>query len=291
MPRAPKRRARWPRFEENERSRSVRAYFDGRARVYDPVADRPYWALSDRVLHEVLRATILRGLGDGDGVRILDAGGGTGRWALRLLRDLPRATALVADVSPGMLAVAGRKAGRSAARGRLDLLEHDLHAPLPKRLGRFDVVLAFHNVASLVADPAALVRRLGRATAPGGRIALVLPNLWQAAAKVQREGRPGELRRLAARASVRYADGVPELLVFTPSVARALLESAGFVDAAVLGFPVTIHPEGDEESLTPALRDPRLLRRLARSEASFCLDAEAAARGNNLLAIGRLPRR
>jgi len=279
--------APWPRLDPAERSAAVRAFFDRRARVYDPVADRAYWGFSDRVLHELLRATLLDGLGDGEGVRILDAGGGTGRWALRLLRDLPRATAVLADVSPGMLAVARRKSERSGARGRLELLAHDLHAPLPPRLGRFDVVLCFHNVAGLVADPAALVRRLARATSPGGRVALVLPNLWQAAAKALREGRPGELARLARRFSVRYAEGVPEVLVFTPSVARRLLASAGLADASVLGFPVTVHPEGDDEALTPRLRDPRLLRRLVRAESSFCLDGEAAARGNNLLAIGR----
>jgi SAM-dependent methyltransferase len=286
MPERAKSGARWPRFGAAERSASVRAYFDRRSRVYDPVADRPYWAFSDRVLLELLRAAVLPGLGDGDGVRILDAGGGTGRWALLLLRALPRATALLADVSPGMLEVARRKAERSGARGRLELLAHDLHAPLPRRVGLFDVVLCFHNVAGLVADPAALVRRLARATAPGGRVALVLPNLWQAAAKVLREGRPGELRRLAGSASVRYADGVPEVLVFTPSLARRLLVSAGLADVAVLGFPVTVHPEGDDESLTPRLDDPRLLRRLVRAETSFCLDEEAAARGNNLLALG-----
>lgn len=281
--------AAWPRLDPGERSAAVRAWFDRRARVYDPVADRPYWDFSDRVLLELLRRTLLDGLRDGDGVRVLDAGGGTGRWALRLLRDLPRATALLADVSPGMLEVARRKAARSGARGRLEFLAHDLHDPIPRRLGRFDVVLCFHNVAGLVADPAALVRRLAVATAPGGRLALVLPNLWQAAAKVLREGRSRELGRLARSFSVRYAEGVPEVLVFTPSVARRLLASAGLVDVSVLGFPVTVHPEGVDESLTPRLRDERLRRGLVRAEAAFCLDGESAARGNNLLAIGRKP--
>jgi len=286
MPRDERRAFPWPKLDPARRSAEVRAFFDRRARIYDPVADRPYWDFSDRVLLELLRATLLAGLGDGSGVRVLDAGGGTGRWALRLLGELPRATALLADVSPGMLDVARGKAARSSVRGRLSLLAHDLHAPLPARLGRFDLVLCFHNVAGLVADPAALARRLARVTAPGGRLAFVLPNLWQAAAKVLRDGRPGELRRLAATASVRYRDGVPEVLVFTPDLARRVLERAGLVDVAVLGFPVTIHPEGEEEALTPRLRDPGLLRRLVRAEAALCRDEAAAARGNSLLAIG-----
>jgi SAM-dependent methyltransferase len=277
----------WPKLDPARRSAEVRAYFDRRAAVYDPVADRPYWTFSDRVLLELLRRTLLHDLGGGEGLRILDAGGGTGRWALRLLRELPRATALLADVSPGMLEVARRKAVRSGTRDRLSLLELDLNAPLPRRLGRFDVVLCFHNVAGLVADPAALIRGLARVTAPGGRLALVLPNLWQAAAKSLRDGRSRELRRLATRSSVRYGDDVPEVLVFTPSVARRCLERAGCVDVSVRGFPVTIHPEGPDEDLPSCLDDPSLLRRLVPMEASLCVPEEAAARGNNLLAIGR----
>jgi SAM-dependent methyltransferase len=281
--------APWPRLDPARRSAEVRVFFDRRAAVYDPVADRPYWAFSDRVLLALLRRTLLAGLGEGEGLRILDAGGGTGRWALRILRELPRATAVLADLSPEMLEVARRKASRSGARDRLSLLELDLNAPLPRRLGLFDVVLCFNNVAGLVADPAALVRRLVRATAPGGRVALVLPNLWQAAAKSLRDGCPGELTRLAARSAVRYGDGVPEVLVFTPSVARRCLEKAGCVNVAVRGFPVSVHPEGPGEDLPAHLDDPRLLRRLLPLETELCLPGEAAARGNSLLAIGRRP--
>ncbi len=284
-----RRVAPWPKLDPARRSAEVRAYFDRRAAVYDTVADRPYWSFSDKVLLSLLRRTLLSGLGEGEGLHILDAGGGTGRWALRLLRELPGATALLADVSPGMLEAARRKASRSGARDRLSLLELDLNAPLPRRLGLFDVVLCFHNVAGLVADPAALVRRLVRATAPGGLIALVLPNLWQAAAKSLRDGRPGELGRLATRSAVRYGDDVPEVLVFTPSVARRCLEKAGCVDVAVRGFPVSVHPEGPDEELPAHLDDPRLLGRLVSLETELCLPAEAAARGNSLLAIGRRP--
>lgn len=290
MPRAESPAAPWPTFDPARRSADVRSFFDRRARVYDRVADRPYWDYSDRVLLELLRRTILPGFGDGEGVRILDAGGGTGRWALHLLRELPRATAVLADVSPGMLAGARRKAVRAGLADRLAFVAHDLHDPLPRRLGRFDLVLCFHNVAGLVADPAALVASLARAAAGGGRVALVLPSLWQAAAKVLRDGRPAELRRLAASASVRYAPGVPEVLVFTPAVARVLLERAGCIETSVRGFPVTVHPEGPDEAIPAHLASPRLRRRLVPLEAALCLSEEAAARGNNLLAIGRTRR-
>ena len=104
-------------------------------------------------------------------------------------------------------------------------------------------------------------------------------------------GVPASSRRLATRSAVRYGDGVPEVLVFTPSVARRCLERAGCVDVAVRGFPVSVHPEGPAEDLPAHLDDPRLLRRLVPLETELCLPREAAARGNSLLAIGRRPKR
>ena len=81
--------APWPKLDPEKRSAEVRAFFDRRARVYDRVADRPYWDFSDRVLLELLRRTILTGLGDGEGLRVLDAGGGTpvtGPWRVSRLQ-------------------------------------------------------------------------------------------------------------------------------------------------------------------------------------------------------------
>ncbi len=63
------------------------------------------------------------------------------------------------------------------------------------------------------------------------------------------------------------------------------------MDVAVRGFPVSVHPEGPGEDLPAFLDDPRLLRRLVPLETELCLPVEAAARGNNLLAIGRTPAR
>ena len=268
----------------------MRAFFTRRSPRYDRLADRPFWAFSDRVLAELLSRHLLDGLREDAPVRFLDAGGGTGRWALRLLARFPRASGVLVDVSPGMLQVARRKAAGLALTSRLSILEHDLHRPIPESLGRFDLALAFHNVAGLVADPAALIRRLTRALRPGGRIALVLPSLHAAAAKCLKAGRDGELRRLRSRGAVRYGSGVPEVLVFTPALARECLRRTGCRDVTVLGFPVSVQPEGEGERLPGPSRCGPALSRLAALEADLCSDEEAAARGQSLLALGRIPR-
>jgi SAM-dependent methyltransferase len=269
----------------------VRAFFSRRAPRYDRIADTPFWDFSDRLLWELVQRALPRPRGSsrGAGFRFLDAGGGTGRWSVRLLEAFPGSTGVLLDVSPAMLGETRRKAERRGVADRLALVRHDLHDPFPFPRGSepFDVVLCLHNVAGLVADPGLLLRRLVRATRPGGLLVLVVPNLHQAAWVSLRDGRPAELRRLLSRGCVRYGPGVPEVLCFTPDYLRSLLVRAGCGEVAVHGFPVSVYPV-DPAGTDPGLfGSPRAVRRLVALEAPFCLDEGAAARGNNLLALAR----
>ncbi len=289
MARPPDSRPPWPRLDPERRSAEVSAFFSRRAPNYDRIADTPFWDFSDRLLWELLRRALPRPSPRGSGLRFLDAGGGTGRWAVRLLEALPGSTGVLLDVSPAMLGEARRKAKRKGVAGRLEFVRHDLHDPLPfPRAGApFDVVLCLHNVAGLVADPWRLLRRLVRATRPGGLLVLVVPNLHQAAWTSLRDGRPSELRRLRERGSVRYGAGVPEILCFTPPLLRSLLARAGCDEVAVHGFPVSVYPVDPAGSDPGLFATPRAVRRLVALEVPFCLDEEAASRGNNLLALAR----
>jgi tRNA (cmo5U34)-methyltransferase len=77
--------------------------------------------------------------------RVLDLGTGDGRLIALLRADRPEMAAVGVDFSELMLAAAAR---RFAGDGRVELVEHDLGAPLPE-LGRFDAVvssMAIHHL-------------------------------------------------------------------------------------------------------------------------------------------------
>src|ERR1700730_8630484 len=81
----------------------VLSYFAEKAIHYDAVDQQPYWRLSDELLWWLLETQIFKALGPAP--RILDAGGGTGRWAIRVLQAIPGAHLTLADLSPDMMAV------------------------------------------------------------------------------------------------------------------------------------------------------------------------------------------
>lgn len=97
------------------------------------------------------------------GARVLDAGCGTGRFAVELAeREIARVWGI--DRSPEMLAVARAKTRRAQFReGRLE--------SLPFKSGWFDAAVAW-LVVHLVDRPAAFAE-LERVLAPGGRLVVV----------------------------------------------------------------------------------------------------------------------
>jgi len=131
---------------------STREGYDRWAEIYDG-DDNPLVHVEE----PVVRALV----GDVRGLRVLDAGCGTGRHAVPLSRAGASVTAL--DFSAGMLAAARRKPGSDAIR----FVQHDVTVPLPVADGSFDRVLSC-LVADHVHDLVSFWRELGRVCAPGG---------------------------------------------------------------------------------------------------------------------------
>lgn len=126
--------------------------------------DRPAAALADRVAPE---------LSSRAAPRVLDVGAGSGVWSLAIAERLPSARAVALDL-PEVLARFVERAEALSLRDRIDTIAGDFHddAVLGGKL--FDVVLLANVVHLEPPDRAeALVRRFGRAVAPGGMLVIV----------------------------------------------------------------------------------------------------------------------
>lgn len=100
------------------------------------------------------------------GMRVLDAGGGTGRIAQLLAREGARLT--IADVSRGMLRQAIRKGGLGPTQAAVERL------PFPDAsFERVLMVDALHHVY----DPQQTVNELVRVLRPGGRLVIQEPDV------------------------------------------------------------------------------------------------------------------
>lgn len=167
----------------------------GGARLPPAAYDRWFDTRWGRYAFTIELAAVERAAGRLDGLRVLDAGCGTGRFTAALERRAARLAGV--DLDPAMLDAAAR-------RVRAPLLAADAGA-LPFRDGAFDVAIAV-TVCEFTASPAALVAELARVTRPGGRIvigALNRRSAWGLARRRQLRRPPWQAAQFLTRRQLR----------------------------------------------------------------------------------------
>lgn len=269
-------------------------FFRPYARNVEGFYQAAYWSLSDEVIKELVR----RHLGVKPGDRVLDAGGGTGRWAKWMVAELG-VHVTVADKSEAMLDEARRTLAAIPGSQPVELLLCDLHDAPELAARSFDAVTATYGVLSFLEDPPAVFRTLHRVMKPGATGLLMSHSLSTAlSSKLSRDlAPPDELIELARKKIVHWAPGVPPLRVYTAHELRELAGSAGFRAEAVFGVTALVTPGPQDfgypyEEISPvsrALEDPEFFRVALDLELKASETPGWAERGVNLMIKVRRP--
>jgi len=165
----------------------------------------------------------LAGRSGGAAARVLDVGGGSGTWAVPLA--VAGCDVTVVDSSANALAVLRSRAREAGVADRIRAVQADVDA-LADIAGGADLVLG-HGLLEYVDDPAAAVRALATATAPGGAVSVLVAGRWAAVLGRVVAGRVAEARRLIADPAGRWGPGDPLLRRMDTDEVRTLLERDG----------------------------------------------------------------
>ncbi len=144
--------------------RDIPEAFDAGAPAYDKLVN------ANPGYHDHLKLSAQRlGIPNrGEGLRLLDAGCGTGASTAALLAVAPKADIVAVDASGGMLAQAAAKPWPSSVRFVESRIEDLADAGVS---GPFDGILAAYLMRNL-ADPDAQLRRFNALLRPGGMLAV-----------------------------------------------------------------------------------------------------------------------
>ena len=148
---------------EDDKAGMVHGVFSRVASKYDIMND-----LMSVGVHRLWKDAMMDWLAPRPGQRLLDVAGGTGDVAFRFLTRSPTATAVVLDMTEGMLVEGRKRAETASLSDRLDWIVGDAMA-LPFPDNSFDVYTISFGIRNVTRVPDALSEAY-RVLKPGGRL-------------------------------------------------------------------------------------------------------------------------
>ncbi|MCM1974831.1 MULTISPECIES: methyltransferase [Streptomyces] len=202
----------------------------------DPFGPRA--SLRTAVVWEVLKDALDRQVKatGREALDVLDAGGGSGKFAVQVARLGHRVT--VVDPSPNALFALERRAAEAGVADRVQGVQGDAHGLFDVvERGRYDAVLC-HGVLEYVDDPAEGVRNAVAALRPEGVLSLLAAGLGGAVLSRALAGHFKEAKQALEDPNGRWGAGDPVPHRFTTEQLTSLVEGAGLSVAAVHGVRV-----------------------------------------------------
>ncbi len=148
---------------EAEKAGRVHGVFTSVASRYDVMND-----VMSGGIHRLWKDAMMDWLAPRPGQRLLDVAGGTGDVAFRFLKRAPGASAVVCDMTEGMLDAGRTRAEAESMADRLDWVVGDAMA-LPFEAASFDVYTISFGIRNVTRPEDALAEAF-RVLRPGGRL-------------------------------------------------------------------------------------------------------------------------
>jgi S-adenosylmethionine-dependent methyltransferase len=238
--------------QANVPERTTSAVFDAHLDGWQEWQASPWGRLRYQLVAELLG----RHLGNAQ-QSVVDLGGGDGADSIPLAVAGHRV--VVADSSPGMLALAQRRAEEAGTALRTVVTDAVEPQGVPPDA---DVVL-FHNVLQYCADPAAALATVVRAVRPGGLVSVLVTNpVNHVLRTVVRDLDPGAAVTMLDAEAFRTQTFEHTVRRITWQDARGVLELAGADVVARYGVLCVNHLVTDDERK----HDPQFFADLARLE-------------------------
>lgn len=263
-------------------------YFKHKADKYDLVENQEYWSLSDRILWDLMTETLDTLPED---FIFLDAGGGTGRWTIKVLQNYPKSKGFIYDISKDMLDEARAKQTRFNLSNRLEIIQGDLHDLSEISDGTIDIAFNFHNVLGFVEFPNTVLEKITSKLKNNGHLISFIPNKYHAIYFNVSLGQIGRAYE-SAEGKGRFTEDMPSMHLFTPESITKIYSENNLEKERILGFPIFIYPsyletqlEGNTERLLDILKTENNFDSIYQLEKRF-LKEELAARGNNIYIVG-----
>jgi len=255
----------------------VREFYEKTAENYDKEYKAPRWKL----YHEIAWENIRRFLPKSRNGLILDAGGGTGYWAIKLAKLGYRI--VLTDISESMLEVAKRKIGKEKLQNRIEIRVADIRDMSCFKSNQFDLALAEGDPVSYCLNPERAASELARVVKPNAYVIISVDSKYPIISRLIAEKSYDQLSKLSRTGIIKPREGEFEFQAFTPEELKVLFKRCGLKLVRIIGKPILTQllPKGERDRMIK-----ENYRRILDLELRFCDIPSLVGVGGHLEAVG-----
>jgi ubiquinone/menaquinone biosynthesis C-methylase UbiE len=251
-----------------------------------------FWRLSDSLIMEIIKESI--GKHCSEQSVVCDAGGGTGRWVVKMNIEIP-GKFMVYDRSVDMLEKAKENIEKAGLSDKVTLVQGDLTDMKSIESESINHIVSIYSPISFIYENGKAASEMYRVLKKGGRILLMGHSYYNALASKVNNYRSDseELARLSEEYRVKWAPYVPKLVTFSKESMESLLKTAGFRIEKTYGVPVFVQPGPEDfdpenekvSAVSTYLENPDVFKQIFDLEMEHNSRDTVANRGMNIFTL------
>jgi ubiquinone/menaquinone biosynthesis C-methylase UbiE len=215
--------------------------------------------------------------------KILDAGGGDGYWAQKLL-ELGYKNIVIADISQGMLDEAAKRLAKLKTKHNITFVKSDITNMKEFKTATFDYVFSQYDVVSYCMKPADAIKELARVAKRSAYVIASLDTKFRRVPELIQAGKIREAEQLL-KTNISYDYDFPQYNLTHQELAEYFTE-ARLTVIEIIGAPVFMH-QINQQILQKLEADPRIHKRLLKIELAHCTDTSLVNFAGHLQIVGQ----
>jgi len=260
----------------------IEAYYNEKSERYEEIFDTLYFKIYDAVTWKYLEPYVPAD----PNAMVLDAGGGTGRWAIRMAAK--GCKVVLVDAAERMLRVAEQKVKEKGFQNSITIKKGDI-TKTDYADETFDMILCEH-VLFLFREPDVLIRELKRVLKKNAPLVISVQNryvqsLSSLKGKLSLDNVEGAFKVLVTEEyECLTKDGRVKIYTWTPQEFQTMLERNGLHIEKVVGKGVTMPSRIKQEFFLEKKHPADLFDKILQFELALCEKPDALALAGHLQA-------
>lgn len=274
-------------------SKTFKSFFKSYAENVDNADKLFFWKLSDELIEDALIKNLPKSLSKK--YSILDAGGGTGRWIIKLAKKYDCTFALY-DRSEDMLNRAKENFKFVHLLDRVKIYQGNLENMNKIKDKSINHIISIYNPISFVSHPDKVIKEFNRIISKKGKVMIMAQNIYNGIYSKMNNALSStqQLKELEQKNIIKWNPYTPALRLFSKESLQLLLEENNFRIIKSYGIPIFLQPGPEDFVSTNKLKSKisykleknlNFYKEVKRIESKYNSFGELVNRGMNILTV------